>query len=465
MPYQCYIKTYFFLREIIFETFTSNNDFPADENIKNKPDNVYLKVINRIIDKQLAKIIENYIQLLFERLTYSQLKEQNLSYRIPEIIYSYSPTGGFTFVSNAMQKLLGIGPDKFTGQDIYFWLGYVYPDDREKVLTHFNAQLADKNEAEYEYRMLGATNHIHHVINRSASILDEHGEIISIDGIIIDISDIKNMERQLRARNNQLEYMTNELRKANQRLLEIDQRKSELVKIVAHDLRNPLNSMRLFIEMLLMYKNSPQEYEDFLHKIDQESIRLIDLINDFLDTKKIESGHMYFRQKPVDLTGLIDYFITIYRWEAKKKDITLSVDNMDNIPKVIGDKQRISQVFSNLLANALRFTPEGGVIKITTRPVVGTRKSDPDLASYLESQTNYIKVGIQDNGPGINPKYHQKIFEKLFQIGSQTSTNNQGTGLGLAIAKEIAEGHGGRIWVESELSKGTTFYFTLPVEN
>jgi PAS domain S-box-containing protein len=462
VPYKQLVKAHFVFRDIILEEIESQKESLGWGQAKT---DWFTKIIQRVIDNQVAKIGEFHIQLLFEELTDSQMKQQSLSCRIPEIIYSYSPEDGFTFVSHAVERLLGIKPDEFYHQKLQLWLDYVHPQDQKKVLKKFKQQIRDKTEAEFEYRMLHRNRKdLLHVINRSAAMLDETGNLTSIDGIIIDITQIKKMEHQLRLRNDQLEIMTNELRKANQRLMQIDQRKSELVNIVAHDLRNPLNSIRMFIELLLTYKNSPLENEEFLHKIDQESLRLINLIDNFLDIEKIEAGRIHYKSQPVDLTELIQHFVSIYLWETKKKGITLNAENLDGIPTVIGDRHRLGQVFSNLLANAIRFTPKGGSINIRARAVTGTRLADRMQSPAEDRPPKYVKISVQDTGPGIDPKFHKKIFDKFYQVHSPALKKDTGIGLGLAISKEVVEHQGGRIWVESEKGKGATFFFTLPIE-
>lgn len=463
ISYQHIIKGYFVFRDIIIDKLISQKDsfLKAQEQIDR-----FVSFICQVIDQQVAKIGELYIQVFLEELTGFQLKQQSLSYRIPEIIYSYSPVHGFTFISHAIEKLLDVKPEKFYHKDLQVWSELIHPQDREKVLGSFKQQIENKCEAEYEYRMLcQKKKDVINVVNRSAAIFDNNGNLISIDGIIIDISQMKKMEHQLRMRNKQLELMGKELRKANQRLMEIDIRKSELVDIVAHDLRNPLNSIRMFIELLLKYKNSPAENEEYLHKIEQESLRLINLIDNFLDIEKIETGRIRYKHQPVKLTKLIEHFVSIYRWEAEKKGIALTSENLTPIPEIIGDEHRISQVLSNLLANAIRYTPEGGGINIQVKTVAGTRMSERLQPPSPEKPHKHVKVSIKDTGPGINREFHKNIFQKFYQLSSPMAKNNHGTGLGLSIVKEIVEHHRGRVWVESEEGAGATFFFTLPIEN
>ncbi len=463
VSYQHIIKGYFVFRDIIIDKLISRKEsfFKKQAQVDR-----LISVICQTIDQQVARIGEFYIQVFLAEITDFQLKQQSLSYRIPEIIYSYSPEHGFTFVSHAIEKLLGAKPTEFYHQDFQVWLEYIHPQDREKVLSNFKQQRENKKEAEYEYRMLRRDKKsVINVVNRSAAIYDNNGDLITIDGIIIYITQMKKMEHQLRMRNKQLELMGSELRKANQRLMEIDQRKSELVNIVAHDLRNPLNSIRMFIELLLKYENSPLENEEFLHKIEQESLRLINLIDNFLDIEKIETGRMRYKHQSVELSGLIEHFVSIYHWEAEKKGIVLNSEDFADIPKVIGDKHRISQVLSNLLVNAIRYTPSGGSISIQAKTVAGTRMSERLQPPSPEKPHKHVKISIKDTGPGINPEFHKHIFDKFYQLYSPAVKSNTGTGLGLAIVKEIVEHHRGRVWVESEEGKGATFFFTLPIKN
>ncbi|MBI5787786.1 MAG: PAS domain-containing sensor histidine kinase [Candidatus Schekmanbacteria bacterium] len=425
----------------------------------------FTNTVNQIIDQQLQKLSVFYLEIYHDELLSVEKKHAQLTERMPEVIYSYSPQKGLLFISQASQRLLGITPQEFYRQGFQLWIERVHPNDRKNFLACFQQQLQSQSEQEYEYRIVHKNNKdILHVINRSIPILDQAGEVISIDGIVIDITERTKMEQEIRHHNTQLEKLMQDLKASNQQLLDIGQRKSELVNIVAHDLRNPLNSIRIFTELLLTYKNSPDEYEEFLHRIEDETNRLVNLIDNFLDIEKIEAGLMHYREEKIDLAEIVEHFVSIFKWEIDKKQIEIEVKNLANIDPVVGDKSRLYQVFSNLIGNAVKFTPRGGKIILEAKLVGGTRKADRSdhNISDDEAAKTFVKISLFNTGPGIPKKHHKKIFAKFFQLEQPGLKHEKGSGLGLAIAKEVIEHHSGRIWVESEAGNGVTFFFTLP---
>lgn len=237
---------------------------------------------------------------------------------------------------------------------------------------------------------------------------------------------------------------------ANEELREIDRQKSEFLNMVAHDLRTPLTSIRTYADLILMYRNEPPEtYERFLRVIIEESNRLAELINNFLDLARIEAGTMTYQYEAVDLRRVVEHFLEVYRSTAESRHITLIADLPPELPMFYGDRQRLEQVFANLLSNALKFTPEGGRITLAMREV-------------REGREPYLEVSVTDTGPGVPLTDRERIFEKFVQVNDHLRGRKGGTGLGLAIAKEIIEHHGGRIWVEDGPEGGARFVFTLP---
>jgi len=250
-----------------------------------------------------------------------------------------------------------------------------------------------------------------------------------------------------------------QLMEAHTRLMHVDRQKSEFLKMVGHDLRTPLTSIRSSSELLLMYQEeSTQIREEFLEIINRESIRLENLINGFLDFARLESGTMEYAKSPVAVDELIHHCAALYEGEVSRRKIAFSVEVEPHLPEVLGDRSRILQVLSSLLSNAVKFSPDGGSIRMWARqrsfgaptgPWNGTRPS--------------IEIGVSDRGPGIDFKYHHVIFDRFGQVGDRYMKAKGGTGLGLAIAREIVEHHGGCIWVESEPGKGASFIFVLPL--
>jgi signal transduction histidine kinase len=172
---------------------------------------------------------------------------------------------------------------------------------------------------------------------------------------------------------------------------------------------------------------------------------LLSLINEILDLSKVEAGRMELELASFDLPLAIDNARTFVRERAVKHGITLDVDVDDRLGEYVGDERKIKQILLNLLSNAVKFTPERGRISIAAN------KTDSS-----------VEISVSDTGIGIAPEDQPKIFEEFRQVGSDSTHKTEGTGLGLTLAKKFVELHGGKIWVESEVGKGSTFIFTLP---
>jgi signal transduction histidine kinase len=172
---------------------------------------------------------------------------------------------------------------------------------------------------------------------------------------------------------------------------------------------------------------------------------LLSLINEILDLSKVEAGRMELELAPFDLPLAIDNARTFVRERAVKHGITLDVDVDDRLGEYVGDERKIKQILLNLLSNAVKFTPEGGRIGIQAKKVDGA-----------------AEISVSDTGIGISPQDQERIFEEFRQVGGNYAHKSEGTGLGLTLAKKFVELHGGKMWVTSEVGKGSRFTFTLP---
>ena len=225
----------------------------------------------------------------------------------------------------------------------------------------------------------------------------------------------------------------------------LDRLKNEFVSTVSHELRTPLASLRGFTELMLKREFDKEKRREFIGIIHTESIRLTNLINDFLDIQRMESGRQVYRFEPVSLPQLFDEAVTLFsQGEAKH---ALIVDVPPDLPRVRADADRIRQVLANLVSNALKFSLQRGTVWLRART---------DGAS--------VEVSVQDSGIGITPEAIQNLFKEFFRVDAPECRAIGGTGLGLALVKEIVEAHRGRAWAESEPGKGSIFSFTLPVE-
>jgi PAS domain S-box-containing protein len=227
-------------------------------------------------------------------------------------------------------------------------------------------------------------------------------------------------------------------------LKEVERLKDEVMSTVGHELRTPLTSLRGFAELMLEREFSPDKRQRFLSIIHGETVRLTNLINDFLDLQRMESGRQIYHLDCVDLLELLRGSIALFQQTDGKHPLRLEVP--DTLPPIQADKDRIRQVLSNLLSNAIKFSPKGGEV------TVGARQ-----------QGAYIEMWVTDQGVGIPAEAIPQLFCKFFRVDNSQTRNIGGTGLGLALVKEIVEAQQGRVWVDSEPDRGSTFFFTLPV--
>ncbi len=231
------------------------------------------------------------------------------------------------------------------------------------------------------------------------------------------------------------------------RMREVDRMKDEFVSVVSHELRTPLTSIRGSVQLVL---DDPQAVADAEHRqLLQIALnnceRLVRIINDILDVSKIESGNLALRKKPAHVAELVRQSIDVVANPARIARVSLTADIPANIRPVMVDPDRIVQALVNLLSNAVKFAPADSTVKVS---VTGTAHT--------------ITIAVSDQGEGIAPENLNRLFQKFQQVDSSSSRKKGGTGLGLAITKALVEQHGGKIFVDSELNKGTRFSFTLP---
>jgi two-component system sensor histidine kinase GlrK len=232
------------------------------------------------------------------------------------------------------------------------------------------------------------------------------------------------------------------------KLQQLDDMKSEFLAHVSHELRTPMASIQEGTQLLLDEIPGPltQEQRTTLRIMADSSRRLIHLISTILDLSKMEAGMMEYRIVPTDLKRVAEISINKVRLLADAKHVQLLMEVPSDRVWVKADFARIEQVLDNLLSNALKFSPEGGVVKLLMEP-------DPN--------TGVLLVTVADGGPGIAAEDLPHIFERFYQGRLKGKHVSAGSGLGLALAKKVVEAHGGRIWIESEVGKGTTVRFTL----
>jgi two-component system sensor histidine kinase GlrK len=232
------------------------------------------------------------------------------------------------------------------------------------------------------------------------------------------------------------------------KLKEIDKIKTDFFSFMSHELRTPLTTINEGTNLLiegLGEKGTKKKQERLLKIIKEESNRMISLVNSLLDLSKMEAGMMAFNFVQYDIKPLIHQVTREIEPIAETRKIEIETDITNKLPKVNIDINRMLQVLRNLLINAVKFTPKGGNIRVITK-----------------TEGDQLMVSVKDNGPGISEEHLETIFDKFQQVNILDSNKITGTGLGLSIVKHIILAHGGKVWVESTLGKGSVFTFSLP---
>lgn len=269
------------------------------------------------------------------------------------------------------------------------------------------------------------------------ALRNTEGELIGFGKVTRDLTQRKQAEDALRTALAREEEAAAQLR-------ELDFMKNEFVAMVAHDLRSPMAVMSGFAGMLTTRWDdiSDEQKLDLVNRIEKATARLTRLVNDVLDVSRIEAGVLQYDRKAFDVSDLINRAILEGVSDEDRERVMVAAAT--NVPLVLGDEQRVWQVFLNLLSNALKFSPSDSLVHILIKPA-----------------DEVCTVEVRDQGPGIDPEHHERVFDRFSKIPG--SEDSKGTGLGLYIARSMIEAQGGRLEVESTPGAGSVFTFTLPL--
>jgi signal transduction histidine kinase len=242
------------------------------------------------------------------------------------------------------------------------------------------------------------------------------------------------------------------LAETNKDLLRRNEEIQSFYHTVSHELKTPLTSAREFISIVMDGLAGPlnEAQQEYLAIARQSCDRLRVCIDDLMDASRLETGKLTLEIKPGSLGAVIEQLTTLLAPVAAGKRITLTHEVEADLPEFCFDENRLMQVLVNLVNNALKFTPESGRVTIT--------------AGRTSEHPGCVEVAVSDTGCGLAPAEKERVFERLYQVPNSDAGSEQGLGLGLYICRELVQSHGGRIWVESELGKGSTFYFVIPLE-
>jgi len=332
-----------------------------------------------------------------------------------DAIISNSMDGLITSWNRGAEKLYGYKAEEIIGQPISVLMPSDKKDDFPKIM---NQLLKGKSVEHYETRRMTKSGQIIDVSITVSPIRDSTGNIVGASKIARDISD----------------------------RVENDKRKEEFVSTASHELKTPITSQKVFGELLehMIEKNGHHQYMPYIKKVNQQTDKLTKLIEDLLIISRIRLGRLNMEVKKMNFDQLVEETVNNERQILKHK-ILLKGKTDKEIP---ADRDRIGQVLTNLLSNATKYSPD----------------SDKVIVS-VKTEGNNVVTSVRDFGIGIEPEYHQKIFEQFFRVNGDEEKTFPGMGIGLHFSREIISRHGGKIWVESEKNKGSTFYFSLPLGN
>jgi len=256
------------------------------------------------------------------------------------------------------------------------------------------------------------------------------------------------LELKVQERTTSLEEVNRELGAANTQLRELNHLKSAFVSIVSHELRTPMTSIKGYVENMLegLTGELGEKQRYYLTRVKHNTERLTRMIGDLLDLSRIEAGRVELKLAPVPMLDLVADVVESFQTIAREKSLTVQASSQNSLPKIEGDRDKLHQVLTNLIQNAVKFTPKGGKVWLETRV------RDDGL----------VECCVADTGCGIPLDEIDKVFDKFFR-GESVPADARGAGLGLAITKTLVELHGGRIWVESTPGEGSRFFFTLPI--
>lgn len=349
-------------------------------------------------------------------------------------IFEWDATDSNMFWSDIMYEIVGL-PAESPPLDFSQYLLLVRPQSRDLVRSTFKRLLTSGGKYNQEYEIVRPDGQVRAVRAEAEAVLDDDGSVIRILGSVHDQTAAKRIETALR--------------EAKEAAVDANNAKSEFLANISHELRTPLNAVIGFSEVMIQEVFGPignERYHDYAGDIRQSGVHLLGVINDLLDYSKLEAGRIELYVEDISPAAIMDKCIRMMRQRAEAENLALLADTGDAADAVIqGDDRKITQVLLNLVSNAIKFTPAGGVVRLSIR-----RAGDG------------IDMIVTDSGIGMSDKDIDLALAPFGQVNSSLNREYTGTGLGLPLSKSLIELHGGTMSIDSKPGKGTTFTVHLP---
>ncbi len=364
--------------------------------------------------------------------------------------------------SDEVFRIFEIDPEDFTASYENFE-ETVHPEDRERVNRDYEDSVKNKTDFEIEHRLLMRDGRIKYVVEKGYTTYNNRGAPVRSIGTVQDITDRKLIEIELDEKKQNLlianqtleskvEKRTAQLKEALARAQEATKAKGQFLANMSHEIRTPMGAI-IGMTHLALETDQKEKRQRYIREAHKSAKNLLVILNDILDFSKVEAGKVDLEIVDFSISEVIADMTSLVKVKADEKNIHFTTEVSPRIPEVMaGDPLRIGQILINLVSNAIKFTPDGGSVSVSTS------------LSEENSEGLLLHFTVTDTGIGISPENQQKLFRAFSQADASTTRQFGGTGLGLTISKKLVDLMGGKIWVESLEGQGSSFHFTIWVK-